>query len=135
MQGRPKGNPKDDKPKSRYELFGEGDYRLTMPEVEGGEYIINHWQKSGMYSSGMNGLMPLSWLELQAYSVQSGASLDGWESEQVMLMSKAYVAFSRDSDELNCMAPYTVELTEEQELAIKAQTVANARNILRKKPT
>lgn len=104
-----------------------------MPCVHGGEHIVQHWRRCGMFESNMNGLIPLSWRELQAYRELSGVIIDGWECEQVIEMSKAYVAFSRDADDINCIAPYSPELTEEQEQEIKAQTANNARNILRSK--
>ena len=110
----------------------EGDYRREMPPVKGGEYLVSHWQKCGICQSGMSGAIPVTWQELDAYCRLSGSDVDGWEAEQIINMSKAYVAMSRKADDISCSSPYSPELTEEQEQEIKAQTAANAKNILRK---
>jgi len=115
-------------------MFEADDYRLVLPEIVGAEYIVNHWQRCGMYENGMSGSIPLTWKELQAYSIQSQSYLDAWESGQVMQMSRAYVSFSRGADELNCAAPYSPELTHEQLAKIKLDTSKQAMSILRKKP-
>lgn len=115
------------------ESMPEGDYRLNMPPVNGGEYLVSSWHKCGMCLQGMSGAIPLTWQELDAYCSRSGANLDGWESEQIIAMSRAYVNMSRKADELNCHAPYVHELTEEQEQEIKQAAAINARSILKSK--
>lgn len=104
-----------------------------MPDVSGGEHIVQHWRKCGEFTVGMNGLMPLTWQELQAYNSMTGETIESWEAEQIIDMSKAYVSFSRQADELNCFPPFEPEVTEEQEQEIKAQAVSNMRGALRRK--
>ena len=132
LHGRPKSHAKDEKPQPRSQIFGDDDYRLILPSVKGVEYLVNHWQKCGMYEHGMSGSSPLSWQELEAYSNQTQSNLDCWESEQIINMSKSYVSFSRNADELDCLAPFSPELTEEQIQEIKKKTATQAKNILRR---
>lgn len=72
----------------------------------------------GMAESGMNGLVPLSWGEIRAYSLQSTNELDGWESEQISIMSREYVSMYRKAtDNKSEPAPYQPSLTQEDIIA------------------
>lgn len=60
------------------------------------------------------GLSPLTWMELEAYSVMSKRQLTGWESDSVMAMSRAYVSMARNAESITCIPPYQRELTSEE---------------------
>ncbi len=116
LHGRPKKHKDDTKPKARVEQFAEGTYHRRMPDIGGCEYLVNHWHECGMFSSGMNGAEPLTWQELQSYSTMTSSNLEPWESKQIIKMSRAYVSFKHKADEMNCIAPYRPEMTDEDRI-------------------
>lgn len=63
----------------------------------------------------MSGLIPITWQELQSYSQQSGVLLNGWESTQIIAMSREYVEMrALATEDKSLPAPYARELDEEE---------------------
>ena len=60
------------------------------------------------------GTIPISWVELKSFSDQSGYKLNGWESEQVIQMSRDYCSMSSKASEPNCPPPYKEGLTTDE---------------------
>lgn len=59
------------------------------------------------------GMTALSWSEMDAFCNRSGYPLSGWESEQIILMSRAYCRMSHDAREVGCPAPYNLAAEDE----------------------
>lgn len=51
-------------------------------------------------------MVPLTWQEVDSFVNRSGYKLNGWESEQIITMSRVYCSFSQDAKELGCPPPY-----------------------------
>lgn len=85
----------------------EHHINLMMPPVQA-NYMLELFYKSGMYLSGMNGAVRLTWSELQAYQLTTG-KLSAWEAEALMDMSRCYVSMLYSGQEPDCPAPYTTD--------------------------
>lgn len=48
----------------------------------------------------------LTWKELEAFTNKSGYTLDGWQSEQIIMMSRDYCNFLHKAKDTHCPAPY-----------------------------
>lgn len=59
-----------------------------------------------MGMSGANGLISLTWQELESFSDLSGCNLTGWEAETLMAMSRAYSASYHKSQEPDSPPPW-----------------------------
>ena len=52
--------------------------------------IVSAFNWLGYALDGGMGKVPLTWSEVGAYSLHSGANLTPWEAEQVVMMSRQY---------------------------------------------
>lgn len=77
-----------------------------LPEVD--PFLSHCFYLSGMISSSSGGISPLSWSEMQAFILTTGYKLSGWESEQIMNMSRNYYVMAKKANEIGCPAPYVV---------------------------
>lgn len=111
LHGRPKKHKDEQNPLARVEQYSEGHYHRRMPPINGFEYLVTHWHECGINSDES-----LKWSELRAYSIQSGATLEVWESKQIMKMSRAFISFKSKADDIRCPAPYRPEMTEAEKL-------------------
>jgi len=65
--------------------------------------------------SGSMGRAPLTWSEVKSFSDQSGYMLSGWESEQLINMSREYCYMAHDADEIDCPAPYRSDIKDDND--------------------
>jgi len=64
----------------------------------------------------MNGVIPLSWSEITAWTTATQRELDVWEVSQIMNMSKAYVNERLSAnEEVNVLDPITRAIADEKE--------------------
>lgn len=84
----------------------------SLPEIN--EYLSLCFQLSGMYGGNGMGCVPLSWAEIKAFSEQAAYPLTGWESEQLILMSRSYCSMAHKGTELGCPAPYQEGISDEE---------------------
>lgn len=90
MHSVPERSRKEDK-RSRYEQYGADHPYTALPELDEHEYMAGLFMDTGMGSqSGMGGMAPLDWTELQAFDQCGRLELTGWELSQLMSMSRAY---------------------------------------------
>ena len=101
---------------SKYEL---GSPFLKMPDSD--EFLIEAWIGVGISSNNGMGMTPISWCEIESFSRQSKTDLTGWESKQLMLMSKTYCSFITTAENPNCPSPCEISLSEDD---VKAQQKA-----------
>ena len=66
-------------------------------------------------SNGMN-ITALDWSDVESFCNQSGYGLSGWESEQVVLMSRAYCHMSHQAKEFGFPAPYNQAASDDDAL-------------------
>ncbi len=59
-----------------------------------------------MFLTGAMGIIPLTWVELDAFISRSGYPLSGFEAENIITMSREYCNFSHKAKELGCAPPY-----------------------------
>jgi hypothetical protein len=87
------------------------EYLKEMPDIEGDFFVINIWRELGRAQPGYMSAEPLSWTEIGNWANVTGATLTKWELETVRILSCEYVMQLRLSQDENCPAPYTPELT------------------------
>ena len=84
-----------------------------MPDIEGSMFCIDVFNTIGRAVMGYASLDPLPWSEINSYQAATGVTLSAWEAETVRFLSDHYVSQSRISQDENCPAPYTPEMTPE----------------------
>jgi len=82
-----------------------------LPEIEGSDFCLSVLRSLGVAVMGYAAIEPLPWTEISAYQSATGVRLTAWEAETVRILSEQYVAQVRASDDENCPAPYTPEMT------------------------
>ena len=80
-----------------------------MPPTIGGEYIIDLWFKSGMYSFGQNGLEPLSWMHIAAFDQCQEMKLAAFETRCIYEMSRSYCGMYHKGKDAGIFPPYHPE--------------------------
>lgn len=100
----PKHHKDEEDPKSRVNSLDKNHPANTLPEID--PFLAKCFQLAGICLSGGMSVIPLTWQELDSFISRSGYILDGWESEQIINMSRVYCSFSQDAKELGCPAPY-----------------------------
>lgn len=121
LHAAPKRHKNDDDPASRAESLGDDDPAKSLPEING--YLSKCFQLSGICLSGGMGLNALTWTEVDAFANRSGYPLNGWESEQIILMSRAYVNYSHKAKELNCPSPFNLAANDEDAMEVNRKIV------------
>ena len=112
---------KDDR-RSRYDEYSAFNSPLAdLPPVTA-TYLLADWQAVGMCSSGMNGPVPLSWQEIQAYSQMTATPFTPWEAETIRTMSRRYCSKFYESRHESTPPPYVDESPEAMEQRKKAET-------------
>ena len=86
--------------------------------------MIAVFESTGCFVNTGMGVMPISWLEMDAFLNRSGYVLSGWESEQIIKMSKLYCSMLIEGKELSCPAPYNLAATDETALEKNRAIVA-----------
>lgn len=85
---------------------------IQLPDT-GMDYLVGHFFNSGQALQTGQGLVPLTWQELEAYTKLNELDMCTWELKLLKKMSEAYcVEHSRASDEKR-EAPYRVQVLDE----------------------
>lgn len=121
LQAAPKRHNKDDNPLSRYESLGDDNPANSLPEADG--YIVKCFRLIDVCSSSGMGITALTWLEVNSFSTCSGYPLTGWESEQIILMSRAYVNYSHKAKEANCPSPFNLAANDDDAMEANRKIV------------
>ena len=110
----PKQHEKDENPQSRVKTLDKTSPANALPEAD--PFIEKCFYLSGMFLSGGMAIMPLTWVEMAAFIKTSGYKLNGWEAEQVIMMSREYCSFSHKAQKKGCAPPFSkgIELTDIQ---------------------
>lgn len=67
----------------------------------------------GICSSNGMGATSLNWSDVESFCNQSAYILTGWQSEQVVLMSRAYCGMLHEARKITCPAPYNLASEDE----------------------
>lgn len=62
-----------------------------MPDVGPGLYLVEAFQKLGFARSDLDGLVPQTWAEIDAFARRTERITTAWEAEALFNMSWAYV--------------------------------------------
>ena len=113
----------DKKPKSRISKLEDDHPAKKIPESS--LYLTLCFGLLGYCSiSDMGGQKAFSWSEIESFSNQSGYKLNGWESEQMMMMSRDYSSMASKASEPNCPPPYKEGVTNEESRQIMRDRVS-----------
>lgn len=77
--------------KPRITALREAGRPIPTVDVGSGEYLMEALFRAGPCTSGMNGPVPLTWLEVWAYGQATGGVAEPWEHEMLIDMSRAYL--------------------------------------------
>jgi len=98
-------NPKDKTVhKARLTLYGVDNDTCKLPEAD--NTIVNDFHNLGYKVGVGDNLMPLTWVEMAAYSSLRHSSLSMWESEQLINMSREYCNWLIKARDLDCQSPW-----------------------------
>lgn len=114
LHGAPKQYAKQENPKSRLSNLTDDHPAKCLPEING--FLSLCFQLSGFCLNGSMGSIPFTWSEIKSFSDQSGYKLSGWESEQIILMSRSYCYMATKAKELGCPPPYQEGVSDEEEV-------------------
>ena len=89
------GKPSD---KTHAEQVQENGGCIELPE-QTAPYLLDYLQRIGVYGYGAMGPVPLSSLEIRAWSEGSGIALLPWEFEALRAASRAYLACLNGTDD------------------------------------
>lgn len=82
---------------------------VSMPDVEGGEYLVNLTLEIGPSKvAGMGGLVGIDEIDIAAWQANHGISLTSWEAKTIRALSQAYAYGCMDSRDAKAPAPYSV---------------------------
>ena len=96
---------KDKDPQIRLHTLPDGHPAKKLPEAD--QLLTKLFKLCGFNMQGGMGATYLTWQEVQAFSDASKYNLSGWEAEQLIQMSRAFVNQSRKAQDIDCLPPYT----------------------------
>lgn len=100
----------------------------SLPDIN--EYIANCFHLTGICLSGGMGITPITWAELDSFVNRSAYPLNGWESEQIIMMSRAYCGMHVKAQKLRCIAPYIENMDEDERIEYTRDKVARQWDIV-----
>jgi hypothetical protein len=122
LKAAPKRHDKEENPLPRLSTLPKNDPLRELPEVD--DYLLLCFTLSGMYSTTGFGLTKLSWTEVRNFSLQSGYSLTGWESEVLINMSQSFCGSYAESSKLHTPPPFSTYSKDEDTIAVMRAKVA-----------
>lgn len=76
-----------------------------MPDVGPMAYLVEAFHLLRFARSGMEGLVPQTWAEIDAFARNTGRITAGWEAEALFNMSWAYVTENQKAADALRIAP------------------------------
>ena len=78
-----------------------------LPDTENSGYLLDTMHKIGAYkTSGMGGISPIDWLDIDAFNRVMSFEIEPWEAETIMQLSRKYVDGHQGGQQPNGIAPY-----------------------------
>lgn len=121
LHSAPKLHEKDKEPKVRLKTLSEDSPARVLPEAN--DFITSCFEMLGLCLNGSMGSIPLTWSEVNAFCNSSGYKLNGWESEQLIKMSRDYCYMLSKGKSVDCPAPYQKGFDTEEELKVMRERV------------
>ena len=104
LHARPKGA--DDKPKeSRITVLRRRGEPVPLPELDGGEYLVEAMLRLGPMRQTGFGLRPADWTEIDAFVRLTQRVSEPWEAEALFEMCAGYCAAYEAGEDLLAEAP------------------------------
>ena len=115
LHSAPKTHEKETKPAARIKSLSKDDQAMHFPETD--EHITKCFNLMGICTNGGMGILAITWSDIWYFCEKSAYQLNGWESEQIVIMSNAYVSmYNKATSNINCKPPYRQSETKEEEL-------------------
>lgn len=122
LHSAPKKHDKDSNPKPRFHSLPVGHQARALPEIN--DYMSLCFELSGYCLNGSMGAIPLTWSEVDSFCNRSGYSLQGWETEQLIQMSRDYCYMLSKGAKIGCPPPYQEGISDEDALQQMRDRVA-----------
>ena len=90
-----------------YKDLDENSSFLTLPNLDGAEYLITLLYEAGLVQSTGMGVNSLPWSEIESWLRVTQLKLSVWERMTIKHMSEVYAAELNSSTKKDCPAPYT----------------------------
>ena len=109
--------------------LSEDSPAMVLPDTD--EYMTMCFRLSGIHFTGSTSLsgstpaVPLTWTEVDSFCNRSGYQLTGWESEQIINMSRSYCYTLSKSSDINYPAPYQEGFDSEDSIEQMRKRVAD----------
>lgn len=81
---------------------------MQLPDVEDAYYIVKWWQDCGTVGTTGQGLIPLTWQEIQAWRTENELVLNNFEISCIKNMSREYVSEYYAASDKSRPAPYSI---------------------------
>ena len=91
----------------------------VMPEVDEGRYLINWLNDLGLANYGFNGVIPLTFIDLQAWAAMTGRNPNPWESTTLITLSRQYCSQMDASSKKGCEPPFAAEITDSDMIRVR----------------
>lgn len=90
-----------------YKDFDETSSFLSMPSLDGAEYLVTLLFEAGLVQSTGMGVTPLTWSEIESWLRVTQLKLSVWEKLTIKNMSEIYAGELSSATKKDSPAPYT----------------------------
>ena len=90
-----------------YKDFDETSSFLTLPNLDGAEYLVTLLFEAGLVQSNGMGVNALSWVEIESWLRVTQLNLSVWEKLTIKSMSEVYAGELSTATKKDSPAPYT----------------------------
>lgn len=122
--------------KSRKEAFmelSEDHSSLALPDIWDYKHIVEYWHEVGTFLSGMSGIIPLTWEEINNWKNTLSLDISNWELLLIKRLSAEYCAEFNQASDRQREAPYSVAVEEIDYVAQSNSFKSILRSFRRKK--
>ena len=113
--------------------LGDEFYEPEMPEVVGGDWLIDHlWDAGPVIMNGM-GSGPLTHNEILCWQMNTGIRLGAWEARTLRRLSQEYLDQCQESRSPSCPSPIAARvMTEDARQRVSDQVQSGFRALMQK---
>lgn len=104
----------------RINSMNDDNVYKQLPKAD--EFIIMCFHLLDVCRSG-DSLTPFTWTDVRDFNLQSGYNLDGWQSEQLVKMSRYFCSFFNKAKDVNCTPPYFAFANSSDEMKAKQRAI------------
>lgn len=96
---------------SRLKVRKEKGLSFDLPKIDGLERIIQYLEDLGYAERGVSGLETISWQEIKSWTRMTQLDIKPWVLKMLRRLSSEYAYQASISTEMNCPAPYEMEVS------------------------